>query len=395
MRIMVAKTGGSVACDERSRAKASPVGDTTGGVMGLIRGLLDLGHDVCLFGARRGALPAGAWGVAPKNKDLDELSTVKEVTRVYDAAVEELQAFGPEVCLNVGGPAASCSWIGNPRGVGLQTWAIKYTGPALYAIQKLKLPRIVVIHDPRNYPIEHEMLHWEHCVPQAVLSLEEADFTFRSLHRRWRVKTVRSLGENWWSYGLPYENGPTHSLLLPVARDLLLAVAHGHFKDPRLRKGREAVWRNLLEKYRGPLLDIAGKDWDAAAGWLPGSVRWLGVVKPGKVRELLLRTSCGPIVPIADKFVTSKIRQYALYGALPLLHGRGEFLTHDYEYRYVPQDAEIRVSNAAELKEATWRADSDEPWRRAWVDKIRKATGPDFSVVEHCMEHYDDYPSYS
>jgi len=362
--------------------RATPVGDTTGGTMGVAKYLRDQGHAVTLFGQVRGD-PPGVRVVRPNVRGMDEYSTVADVEARYRAATDEL---GPQdACLNVAGPSPTTSWVGNPYGASTQQCYMKYTGPLLYAMHHLGLKRVLLVHDPRNYPRDHEMLYWPECRPAVVLSLEERSFPRRLRHQQYIVHAQYGRGENWWSYGTPYH--PCDE----VGRDVpCLMVQHSHLEDDRLSDGRADAYATFMG---GDEVDVlVGRGWDKYPGGAPRA--WQGEVSPGECRRLLQRALCGPIVPIADKFITSKLRQYALNGCLPLPYGRGERFTYDHLGRYVPLDAEIRVQTRAELRELVDRARRDEGWRRGWVERIREATEPDFSVLEEALTNPGKFGGY-
>jgi hypothetical protein len=225
------------------------------------------------------------------------------------------------------------------------------------------------------------MHYWDWCRPRAVLTLHETSVhTFKSLDKTVTAYRTYSRGGSWWSYGIkPFagkDDRPQPGL----------CIAHGHFADGRLnRRGvRHRPWGALLNGYNGPNIEIVGKDWDEFD--LPPTCDWLGTVPPGECITRLRAAKCGPIVPIDDKFTTSKLRQYVLNGCLPLPYGRGEeVLTWDHRGEFCPLDSDCRVTSARELEACIRRAVSDEKWRRARIEQMLKLTEPDFSVLEKAM----------
>lgn len=372
MRVILTKTGGVM---HASTAKATPIGDTTNLFMGLVR-YLRKHHHLMVFGQVRG--DPGVPVVQPNIAGLSEWDTVPKIRERYEEAAIKAREFAPDVCVDIAGQQCTCSWIGNPRNTGVQQRGIKYVAPSLFMMQACEVPRISLVHDPRAYPINHEMQYWDWCRPRAVLTLHETGTaTFRSLKKTITAHRTYSSGGPWWSYGLE----PVTGLKCQPA----LAIAHGHFKDGRLnrRDCRRAPWERLLVNYDGPELQIAGKDWDEFD--LPDAATWLGVIKPGECVERLRSAWCGPIMPIADRFTTSKLRQYVMNDCLPLPYGRGEFLTWDHRGEFCPLDSDCRVTNADELRDAVFAAASDENWRRLRIEQMLESTTPNFEMLECAM----------
>lgn len=379
MRIMFCKTGSVLRLGETANS-ASPVGDQRD-ALGVLEYLLDAGHDVCVFGVVHN--PENYMHrpnfhcIIPDVRDLDTDSLIKTVDEKYEEAAQKLIAWKPDVCVNVGGMTPTTSYLGNPWMTSTQCFAIKYVGPALYALQKAQIPRVLIINDPRNYPREQEMTFWEYNRPVAVLSQEETSFDRTIKSKKYKVLTAYAAAENWWSYGMdeinPNSNTRHHDCLI---------IAHSHMRDGRLKKGRDNVWVDILGDCNFNFT-LFGKDWEYFSKY--DKTKMLGPCKPGEVHEFLRNTKMGPMIPCAHGFNTGKMRMYAINGALPLLYGRGEYLTYDLYQHYIALTSNLRFTTTEDLRSLIDRWSKDDEGRAAVVEMLQELTRPNFKKLDSCL----------
>lgn len=335
MRIAIMRTGTVLYSDN---SNASPVAGNQD-VLGILRYLR--GRDVCIFGMTSGEFDVPVFNV--NMKGLDYLSPGTAFHERIDAAIAELAAWKPDICLNIAGGAPTISDPCNEWGVLSQAWAMRTVLPCLKACHVLDIPRHVVINDPRNYPKDHEMHYWPRAMPASMLSQRERTWTRTVRGREQVCHEVYAGAENWWSYGLePVE----------AEREGIIVMAHSHLGDSRIkhRQGLLDSLDNCLDDY-----DIYGRGWE-------GNPRWKGVIKQGEVLEVLSRYKCGPMIPIEPDFCTAKLREYALAGVHPLTVWGWE--------RYKPQ-----------VIDGHWGVTYD----RDYVEYIRQVTTPDFSALEELL----------
>jgi len=360
-----------------SMSTASPLGDQRDAA-GLLE-YLSTKYKVIVFGMTRDIEEyenPNVKFVVPELKDMDHYSTIVDVERIYSKATAELASYEPELVVQSCGAAGCATQLDNPHHAGLQAWIMRYVGPAIHAIHYLNLPRICVNNDPRNYPKEAEITYWPNVAPVAMLSQETRTFHRKIWEKNYAINAVYSRAENWWSYGSPYSE-VDNERTIPCG-----LLAHSHIDDGRLKKGRDDTWYKLLTGLTE--YEVHGKGWETFSGY--NNINFPGTLKPHEVPGFLRNVVCGPIVPCADGFLTGKLRMYVLHGAAPLLYGRGEYLTYDNEYRYVPQDSPFRVCNAAELKAAIHLCNTNETLRQLYIDNLRAKTEPDFTMIDECIE---------
>jgi hypothetical protein len=361
--VLVMRTGSAWHLDEKGLTPEGEGKDS----MAVIRALKSRGYDVILAGRLRGRVEGCRhvdWNV--KHGDV-YWHHKKECTAECDRVVEELRPMNPQVCVNVVGQCPTLSDVNNDRDVIVQDFSAKYVLPGLRIVQDLALPRICVVNDPRQYPRDQEMNYWKHVVPAAVLSQERRIFPRKILDCRYEINTAAAGCQNWWSLG---EEQLRSSRQMEV-----MVIAHSHFRDGRVNKKRAEVWAWILKDMAHRYV-VYGKGWD---GW---GDEYPGFVKPGEVLPLLRTAVCGPMIPIYEGFVTAKLRQYALSGAVPLLYGRGvEWLTYDKQEHHVAHDEELRFCNPRERDNLIQRALRDSLWAKNWCDEIVSRTRPDFSML--------------
>lgn len=341
---------------------ASPVAGNQD-ALGVLRYLKDSDHDVCIFGAAKGAFDVPVFNVDMRG--LDDVSSPEEFHQRTDAAIEELRAWKPDCLLNVAGASPTISDPGNPWGVGTLMWATRTVFPGLKACHVLDVPRHVIINDPRNYPKDHEMHYWPRAIPASLMSQRTSTFKRIVRGKQIEYNEVYSRCENWWSYGMLRRVG------LPTQKKPVV-LAHAHFGDARVSKNgtREQCWREVLGAAITPP-DIIGSGW----GETEWKNQWRGIVKHDEVQEILSQYECGPMLPIESDFLTGKLREYALAGCLPRPIVSN---THTYDINevYVPIDHHTRI-RAGE----SWDSMSDD----SWIDHLLEVTTPNFDALERVL----------
>lgn len=372
MKIAVCRTGSVWWIDT---ARANPTGEQNDAT-GVARALRDAGHEVCVFAKANGTID-GCHHIDWDWKALGLDST--NPYPAYDVVLSQIEAWQPDVIVEIAGAAPTMSTVDNHKGVSVFEFAIRYYGMALYTYHKLKLPRIIVLNDPRSYSKDQEMTRWPECIPAAVLSQFAQHKSQVIDGQKYEVKAVYAGCENWWSWDWPYAAiGERHDVNI---------IAHSHLKDGRLLKNREDVWNWILN---GVTFDykVFGKGWELADSYDPDV--HLGPVKPDVVHMILQQTVAGPMIPIMEGWLTAKLRQYLVNGALPLPYGRGQevALKYDKSCIHVEDDSPIRFSDAGELNVLVERARKDARWRVDMIEKYRDKTKPDFKLLFECVEHF-------
>lgn len=341
--------------------KASPVAGNQD-ALGVLRYLKDSQHEVCVFGMAQGDFGCPVFNV--NMSGLDDLDDPPLFHERADAAIAELAAWKPDVCLNVAGAAPTISDPANEWGVRCQMWATRTVMPCLKACHVLDLPRHVVINDPRNYPKDHEVHYWPRAVPASLLSQRPSEFTRIVRGRKQCLIEVDASAENWWSYGMPYlENAGTKTPII---------LAHSHFDDKRVNGNgkRESVWDDVIDNHDGPLA-IYGKGWETTRF----KCYHCGLLKHDEVQQYLAHHECGPMIPIESNFNTGKLREYVLAGCTPRPVVSPSH-TYDAREKYVPLDHPTRVHS-----HRAWSSWGD----KEWVEHLRQKTAPDFSALERAL----------
>ena len=307
--------------------------------------------------------------------------------RIADRLIEHLRPLEPRAWIDICGSAASKSWIDNPDGIGVQLSAARYIGPSLYAMECLQTPRICIVTDMRNYPRNHEMTWWKGCTPVAVLGQENRDNRITIRGRRYDMRSVYAGVENWFSHGMK-----AVTPCKPRSEGCVI-LAHSHLNDARWRKNREKVWTRVFTA-----LDRAGIDWRLhGSGWeeyrrgvgAHWAARLRDPVDSGGVFDLLQTVRCGFVLSPAEGFLTTKVRKYALMGALPLLWD-SEPLRYDPTCLSIPDDCAARVRDN---EMHGWNVDG---WSSNSVDRIVQEielrTRPDFRRLKSCIVDIVEHP---
>lgn len=370
MRIALMRSGTVLYADNH---QASPVAGNQD-ALGVLRYLKQSGHEVCVFGPTYGDF--GVPTFSPNFSGLSIKAAEKEGESCYRPPAEEydfrinialagLKAWGPEVCVNVAGQQPSHSNPGNPWGCKPLYTAISTNYPMLKAVQDLRLPRVVILNDPRNLPREHENHYMPYTLPVAVLSQRNKISEWKTRERTMRREEVYAGCENWWTYGMPYAP-------LDEERHGVTVIAHGHFHDLRVYgPERKKTWDSVLSRCSADL-EIYGQGWD-------GYPQWKGLLKHDEVQPALQRASQGPMIALEAGFATGKLREYVVAGALPRPVSYGKF-HYDQDCRYLERRHPARIDAYS-----TW---GEIPWATAkgYIEELREKSTPNFGPLEAAME---------
>lgn len=381
-RVLLVRTG-SVWWVDTERANATgEQNDATG----VARMLNDLGYDVAITGRVEGSIP----GITTLNWDWKgyglpsnaSSQPAEVVYQAYDKALAAIEAWRPDVIVEISGAAPTMSTIDNHKGVKVFEFSVRYYGMALYMYHKLKLPRLVILNDPRSYPKDQEMTRWPECIPQAVLSQYDEVKTQVVDGRKFNVEARYAGCENWWSWGWKYA-----PMRFDERSKSMTIIAHSHLDDSRLKKNREAVWDYILDDERLEY-KIFGKNWEYHPSYDPKIHR--GPVKPDLVHTLLQTACGGPMIPITEGWITAKLRQYLVNGAVPFVYGKGDdvALKYDKYCHAIPEDSVLRFSTAEELYDLWMKARSNKVWSRQIVECYREETLPNASMLVDLITHF-------
>lgn len=386
-RVLIVRTGSVWWLDT---TRANPTGEQNDAT-GVARMLRDQGYDVAITGRIEGELDPGEGPPVTKldwNWKEDGLpgnaanSTAEIVYAAYDKALARIEAWKPDVILEIAGAAPTMSTLDNHKGNRVFEFSVRYYGMALYMYRKLKLPRLLILNDPRSYPKDQEMTRWPECIPQAVLSQYDEVKTQVVDGVKYNVEARYAGCENWWSWGWEYA-----PLNLSSRSETMTIIAHSHLDDSRLKKYREDVWSYILDDPRLQY-KVFGKNWDYHPMYDSRIHR--GPVKPDLVHELLQKTVGGPMIPISDGWLTAKMRQYLVNGAVPMLYGRGDEVVLKYDKRciHVADSSSIRFSNAEELHDLWRKCISNRTWRKQVIECYREETLPDAGPLIDLVDHF-------
>ena len=377
-RVLVARTGSVWRWDT---SKASPTGEQSDAV-GVAKWVAEH-YDCALLGRIEGDAPGKVFNTRdyqmPKAWRPEGYVGDQEDWSCVDRLAEDIAAWEPDVLVEICGPTATMSNPNNHKDVKCLEFAVQYIYPILHVCQQLKLPRICVVNDPRNYPKDQEMSVWEHVIPAAVLSQCDDPFYRRVDGKKYLIEPEYAGCENWWSY--KWEN----QIQLPSSamREFYTMIAHSHFEDGRLQKNdRNEVWSYIWPEGIPAWMHVYGNHWDKFANGKPPS--WHGACKPDEVHAILQQTIAGPIIPIANNWVTAKLRQYVLNGALPLLYGKSPEtnLAYDAKERYVRFDSPLRFEDDVRECIDRWR---DPVIRTDRILDLLQKTEPNFIALERAI----------
>lgn len=384
--VVISKVG-SVFYTREFAARNSKVGEQ-GETEGVIKHLLSRGDlRVVYFGQYRGDVPAGLTVVQSCLVDRDGNALNHDSTAAdqkwawYQDAVA-VRGFHPRAFIGVTGYASTMSMIDNPTGATVQAAAIRYVAPALNVMQALKLPRIAINNDPRNYPQEGEMCYdWDHVRPIAVLSQRTSEWDWKSRGSKWRCREVYAGAENWCEH-----------IQLPERFDKTVpctVVAHAHIKDGCRYRKRDDAWLRVLaprddvETLRLLGMRVYGKGWEHYSGYVPDLMP--GAIRPDEVMQVLARAKTCPAVAAGDNFYTGKLRTCLAQDCLPLFYGRGQPFTFDPLEKYIQLHSPCRVNDPGDLLKQVLYWDSHEADRRNVTQYLWDASKPNWRLLDDCI----------
>lgn len=349
MRVCLMRTGTVFYADQN---RASPIAGNQD-AMGVLRYLKEH-HDVCVFGQARGDFGCDAF--VP---DFRKVQMWEDPNDRLGPQIEALKAWKPDVCVNVVGACPTMSSMENPWDVRVQMWAKLNVGPQLHMMDKLNIPRICIVNDPRCIPRDHEM-HFMNVRPVSILGQGDMSYTRTLRGEQQQVRCHDAKAENWWSYGLPYRDEPKQFGTV--------VVAHAHMTDNRLAD-RSQVWNDVLSGC-DTNFTLYGKGWE--------ETKWKdnhgGVIQQDAIQSILSRTVQGPMLPLQNGFSSGKLREYAIAGCMPRPI-TGE-LIYDSQAKYVPLDHESRI-----VPGERWGLYDN----KDWVNHLREVSTPDFTDLERAM----------
>lgn len=298
--IIVHKYGMKFYSRDCTRSAIGEQGETEG----ILRHLVGAGHDVLYFGKHEGDVPGVAF-LDPHLDGLDDLSTAAHQDKLWKMDTEMVAAYSPTVALQVNGMAPTFSWIDNPRGARLQSFAVRMCGPWLNILQSLKLNRICVNNDPRSYPRDQEMSYgWDYVRPSCVLDQCEATKKMTVGGRDYlRVSDYAKCESFGWLP--PRENKKT--------RDIVI-VAHSHFDDSL---GSDATWPDLDRLLRETDCVVYGKGWEGSAWWHAHPDKFLGPVRPLEVLDIVNEAKASYVCDHTPGFKTGKPYVLTSQGCVP------------------------------------------------------------------------------
>lgn len=275
---------------------------------------------------------------------------VPRVLAMLDEAEKVAHDFAPHCIVTPIGPTGSASIPGGSARV--QAFSANYCAPVVVVWNALKhVPVIGILNDPRNVIRLKELKRW----PDAILTQCNDELVHECAGTKLRKVYRYHKTQNW---GLPEPD------LSFKTRKGIGILAHRHCKDPRVSKNRDAVWAYILEnlKYHHLPVNIYGRDWPN------------GALKGPEVSKFLFTQQWGPMIPIAEGWVTAKFGQYARHGCLPRPYDAGGFLTYDRDGLMIPKDHRIR------WMPGDW--DGTDQELLEWACEI---TEPDWSGLDDCL----------
>lgn len=278
---------------------------------------------------------------------------VNRMLEEYEECVRRAEEFDPHAIVTVIGPSGSvCIPGGRAR---TQAFCANYCGPVVSVWNAMpEVPRICILNDPRNIIRLSELKVW----PDAVLTQCNADIPYRvfdtHMIRHYRYHKT----QNWGLGSFDPGEGPRSGIGI---------LAHSHIDDFRVGRRRDEVWDWILA--RCPGAKLRGRGWPD------------GPLPAGEVHEWLQGFEWGPMIPIAEGWVTAKFGQYTRAGCIPRPYDAGGLLTYDRDGLMIPKDHPIR-----------WSGDNE--YDPAWIHEALAWTQPDFSSLDNVLRDADRLPLY-
>jgi hypothetical protein len=378
MKIAVCKTG-TVVWFSGSRHKTSAQAET-GDTEGLLRHLVDSGHDVVFFGAWQGNLPAGVQGIPAKvsKQASDEYLTtftkksVDAVCTEMDKNIEHLGSFNPRIMIDVCGPGM---YFKAMRNAPKMTQAMfRYKWPAMRAMSVLNLPRLAVVADIRSYPVERTVRAGL-CEPVAILSQRS------STQHESRVQFIErdAAVDTWWPRPLR-----SAAELKGSNRRSAIYVANCHVGSGFNQETRLVPHAKVLACTS--VSTIAGSGWHHVQEKLPRAVEAVEMSSQ-QVRDAMLEYSSAPIIAGLGWGRSTKLTELASAGCLPLMYGKSNSTDHcvDPEQNYFKFSDELRWESTRELTDLIKRAHVDPQWRVHQCQRVLSILAPDFRMLDACL----------
>lgn len=323
---------------------------------------MSLQHDVLAvgrFGVNPGVKHHQIDFSAVKGSDPNTPHNVKAYQDAYQVCVEVVKEFNPDVIVTAIGSSGS---QGMPDLNKSRTFAFcaNYCGPVVALWNAFpELKRVCILNDPRCIIRLGDLNVW----PDAVLSQANEDIQYRVFDRK-MIRHYRYHKTQNWGLGPAIRDDGSQ-------RSGIGILAHRHTEDSRLSKGRDLVWDFILSRCPGAV--CRGRNWPD------------GPIPANDVNEWLKAFEWGPMIPIAENWITAKFGQYARAGCVPRPYSprnEGALLIYDKHGLMIPLDHPIR-----------WDASSNE-YDRAWLEDAIKWTEPDFSSLDECLANLDKLPLY-
>jgi hypothetical protein len=296
--VIVSKYGMKWYSRECTTNKIGEQGETEG----IMRWLLSEGHKVVYFGAHEGEL-LGVHFVRPHLDGLDAESSDRHQRELWTKDIEQLADLGITHAVQVNGMAPTFSWIDNPRGARLQSFAVRMCGPWLNVLQTLRLPRICVNNDPRSYPRDQEMSYgWDYVRPAALLDQCSATKKMTVGGKGYKRVSVYGACES-FGYLPPRDNTQEVDCVV---------IAHNHANDGIASKSDWSELFELLERF--PLTKVYGTGWETYMGH-----NFMGPIPPHQVLEEFAKAKTCFYVPHTPGFKTGKPYVAVSCGCVPCM----------------------------------------------------------------------------
>ena len=379
--VVVSKVGG-VFYTRALATKNSKVGEQ-GETEGIVKHLLKRDDiQVVFFGQWRGDIPANMIYVEAFIDGLNEMSTGAYQKECWAYDVARLAPYEPKFAIQIAGYASCNSTLNNPVGAAVQAAGVRYNGPVINILEKLKLPRIVINNDPRSYPRESEMAWgWDYVRPRAILSQRTRTWPRRMRALTFECREVYAGAENWCEHIRLHQDKT-----IPCT-----VVSHAHIGDGCRFKERNTAWQTILspqkdvEDLKSYSMRVYGQGWKYFSGYDPELMP--GPIRPNEVMSILAQSKVCPVVAAGDNFYTSKLRTCLAQGCLPLFYGKGEPFTFDPFEKYVSLNntAGLRITEPGDLLRLVRYWDREEQNRIEWVEELWRVSAPDWSMLDKCV----------
>jgi hypothetical protein len=380
MKIIVTKLGAVLRTTDSGSAPRGERGETEG----LIKHLVDEGHDVLYFGRVEGRLPPEVRVVVPHTDGLDPYSPAQLQYDMWqlDAEAVASQGFCDVSCyIQVAGSTASFM-IDSPTYCTPRQIDVARTGPAKALAHRWKIPIIMVNNDPRTYPREVEMgTCWPEIAPVALLD-NWANAKKRTIGgTQFEQRSVHAWSESWGVF--PAIEKTTRSTFAVIC-------AQAHLATGVREEGRRQGWETCLS---GALPDcedfqVYGDGWDSLWKVHDRLVLYGDKFHPpvGGIEAMQLYAGArfSPCVGY-EQNRSGKAYMIVAAGCVPRLYGDGQDPhTWDRDGLVVPLDHPSRITSSQ------WHVDpiNETEWQ-TWRDEMRYRLVPRWDVLDACLADLD------